>query len=80
MLAYNISGLEKAEIDAECQRRKWLPKCSTPLSSFQWFSWCNVPNQMEFVAAIGETDWFEMRYWNFKTRTWNMDEYDTGRL
>ena len=72
-----ISALE---LPPRISKEKWLPKCSTPLSSFQWCSWCNMPDHMEFVAAIGETDWFEMRCWNFKTQTWNVDKYDTGRL
>lgn len=69
-----ISALE---LPPRISKEKWLPKWSTPLSYFQWCSWCNVHDHVEFAISIGETDWLEMRYWNFRAQTWNSDKYAT---
>jgi|GEM_PF-6471632 len=60
-------------------KEEWAPK-NCGLEYFRWCSWCKDPDMMEFVAAIGETDWVEFRYWNYKTRQWDEEKYTLARL
>lgn len=60
------------------KKDKWLPKGD--LEYFDGCGWSQYDDYLYFYFPIGESDFRETRFFNYRTMEWNLERYETWRL
>lgn len=60
------------------KKDKWLPKGE--LEFFAGCGWSQYDDYLYFYFPIGESDWRETRFFNYKTMEWDNERYESWRL